>query len=378
MTNPTPDQLLDMLKETMALQSWVNPSTLIPDSLRKTSFLDALRKLRADCEVGRGEHAGQWRLSDTARRIVLRQWTATELVERSHASTDIVAMSIGKALGAIPFDPQHASADELVHLRAALSWLPDMGRVIPGLAEQIEAALRNAVVREDIHHLTRHRVLGRESVLRDMRLMVEAARPGSPTLVSISGSGGIGKSTLLAAFFDKQTRRSSDVATLRFDFDRADLNPGTRMSLDRALLQEIGQALPELRAECENMYRSLRAETAMDMLAIRQASAGEGTSAGILDGAEVSRAQESSKSSYSSALADVLETATQHCRQIVLIFDTFERVEAAGVRAVDSTLEWAIQTCRFFGGAFTLITAGRSELITTPKYFVRSKRILLV
>lgn len=380
MTQSTSDNLLVTLRKEMALRGWARPSSLVPADAGQDSLLAALGSLRVDCEIGRGPHAGQWRLSDAARRAVLHQWAPDELAGISRENGDIVARSIARALGAVPVDFQRASSEELTYLRAAVSWLPQLDRVAPDLGEQIERALGRAVIREDVRHLTRHRIVGRVGNLRTMQAVVDRTTPGRPAMLSVSGSGGTGKSTLLAMFLDKLSSKRPDIAALRFDFDRADLNPNQTTTLDRALMQQIGEALPHLRAQCDDVCTNLRAETAMDMrsIAAEQAIAGDDRSVGeAYDDAKSTYFQESAKSSHSSALGYFMNLAGQEYKRMVLVFDTFERVEAAGPRAIASTLDWAAQVSRFFDGAFTLISAGRTELGARPSQFSRLERIEL-
>jgi hypothetical protein len=367
MTRTVSDDLLDTLRRKMALRGWVRPSILLPESRGHDDFLKALGQLRAECDIGRGEFAGQWRLRDAARRAVLLACGPDELAALSEPDGDIVTASIARALGAVPFDPDRASPDELAHLRAALSWLPPSNPTAPDMSMRIDQAIGKALIRDDVEHLTRHRIIGRAPHLRKMRDVVGAATDRRATMLSISGSGGIGKSTLLAVFLDQLARERPDIAILRFDFDRADLNPNLLTSLDRALIQQIGQALPGLRARCEEAYRQLRSETASNLREMGR----------MWESSEAAGALESARSTHSSTAAHFMNLASRDCRQIVLAFDTFERVEAAGLHAVDATLEWASTVSNYAEGPFTLIVAGRTKLLTVPGGFASLRRIEL-
>ncbi|MDR5753012.1 MULTISPECIES: AAA family ATPase [unclassified Caballeronia] len=178
----------------------------------------------------------------------------------------------------------------------------------------------------------------RSSHVRRVKQFIDRDNAGDGKLdaLGVSGKGGAGKSTLLP-HVRLDLAKMEGVVCVHIDFDRADFDAQTTAVLDRELVVQIGRSLPPLAELCrlsaEWMQRT-SAETARDRLrSLRGAKGGESAML-------ASHPSETDRASSRSSLLRVLEIAHERMSHLVIITDTFERVESGGETAVKSLIGW--------------------------------------
>lgn len=355
-------KILAGLMQKMALDSWVRPGELVSTSLAPERLLPILAQLGTVCTLGRGQQDGLWRLTDDARRYVLRRMNRRSLERAMDTAANPVATSLRWATGRAPLNTGTASMQELMDVRAALTWLaPGQGAPFP--TGDLDVQIEHAALREDLQLLIGHEMIGRRQHMKRLHDFVTARNDGETRTLLVSGAGGSGKSTLLLKLFD-DLQREQRIAVIRFDFDRADLNPLLPTVLERELIAHIGRAAPNLRAECDEAARKSRAfaaESARELIAMSD-QYGEVGSAYNMGGMHSYDSVESSRSHQQSELGNMLRHLRLTSKRFVIMFDTFERVEAAGPRAVELLLQWTANVARLSQMSAAVIIAGRREL----------------
>lgn len=362
------------LIQRMAVRSWVRPTSLLADMPGEVDLINLLTWLLPFCEVGVGQKAGMWRLGEKPRRAAFRAWNlAGVLAEIEHWEGDNLTRALARALGTLPLELRMANVEELSDVRAVMGWIPPNFPPPAWTSTELDQAIEQARIRSDLANLTKHSVIGRDILLRRLHEAVFANK--RTPVVSIVGSGGSGKSTLLAKFlsdiFDIMPRR---LAILRMDFDRADINPNRGTTLDRALIEQIGRAVPEMREVCFNTSRNIV------HFAAGSRSLSEYVEQGYMDDNYVSSAPEDSDSAgatFKSELFSIFHTLEKHVNHVVLAFDTFERVEASGTLAVEGVLRWVQGLLEVVPLHLSLIVASRAELMTTYPLMEHQVRLRL-
>ncbi|MDH2388840.1 ATP-binding protein [Streptomyces sp. HNM0663] len=160
-------------------------------------------------------------------------------------------------------------AEQLADLLQAVLWL----RLIPGMSGLpevggVRARLERARLMQPLERLLRDPFVGREAELGELRGFVDgraAGRAPSPPLV-IHGPGGVGKSTLLAAFLLDSLRRTPGFPFTYIDFERPTLSVHEPVTLIAESARQLGIQYPAFRAafdvledECRRTARSQRA-----------------------------------------------------------------------------------------------------------------------
>jgi len=359
-------KILAGLMRKMALDNWVQPGELLAASLAPERVLRILAQLGTVCTVGRGQRDGLWRLGDDARKHVLRRLSERSLDRAMGAAADNpVAVSVRRATGRAPVDTGTASMQELSDLRAATTWLAP-SQISAGLpADVLDNRIERASLREDLQLLTGQEMIGRSAHMARLHAFVAAGADDNEDVrtLLVSGPGGSGKSTLLFKLQD-DLQRDERIVVMRFDFDRADLNPLLPTVLERELIAHIGRAVPDLRAACDEAVgrsRAFAAESARELLATPGQDNGS-PGAYNTGGTHSSDGLESSRSLQQSELGYMFLRLRLQSERMVMMFDTFERVEAAGPRAIDQVLRWTENIVRLAQLPASVIIAGRREL----------------
>jgi hypothetical protein len=366
-------RILYGLLRKMALDGWVAPGRLAGDRTSPERLAEVFRQLRTFCTVGTGVHAGLWRLNDEPRRRVFQRWKRSDLIEELRKVPDnAVAASLRSALGLKQSRTGALPAGELIDLRAAVNWLPErlQGPATPSYDELTQQIERTAV-REDVNTLIGKRFVGRAVQRRRLHnLLLEASTQNRSRIVNIWGRGGIGKSTLLAAFY----REIEDPQTivLRLDFDRADLDPLVPTSLDREIIRQIGRAVPALWQESKTVMRRLlefAAESARAVMAKSDENLKQFVGTSVFDAPLPDTDLESANATQRSELLYILELLGNQMRRAVFMVDTFERAEAAGPGAVAGVLNWIDALLGTLAMPTLVLVAGRRKLDDGPRLY---------
>lgn len=362
--------LYGMLRR-MAVDGWLSPRELADITAPPERLAEVFRQLRAYCTVGTGSHDGLWRLTDEARRRLFSGWKRDDLVAALHAVPDnTVAASLKWAIGMLTDARPLPPAYELTDRRAALHWLPphlhDPSR--PDHDELTQQIERTAAC-EDVDLLMGPRFVGRAIQLHRLHELLPDDF-GERQVVNIWGKGGIGKSTLLAAF-RHGIAADDGTLVLRLDFDRPDLNPIVPASLDREIVRQIGREIPSLWHESRAVLAAMldfaaasarvsqaRSESKRFMYDSRVTHDGSTN----FDSGWAESDMESAGSTQRSDMLHVFNLARPHVHRFVVMLDTFERVEAAGGNAVGRVLDWMVNLLYAPEIPALAVVAGRSKL----------------
>ena len=305
--------------------------------------LDIVERIRHQCEVGRGDNSGSWRLSDAARREAFSAWPLEDvkqvLMMLPDSDVDRVSQALSTLLGLRPFDPGSATAQQLADLLAARSWLPKTLALPQALSDLSASQLHQASVHDDYRALTKHGVFGRREAIAKIEQHLRDVP--NPT-VYLTGKGGSGKSTALA-MLRLELQRQKDCIVVLLDFDRPELTMKESSALDRELIAELGRAAPQLAAKSASLLNEIR-EMAADDVRERLRSVPEDQRHlrdVISTSLSMTYSAESTSSSSQSRLFELLEHLTVlPAQRLVLLLDTFERVESAGSSAVYDVSRW--------------------------------------
>ncbi|MGF6813051.1 hypothetical protein OKW30_008268 [Paraburkholderia sp. Clong3] len=363
-------RLLPQLRRAMALRGWTQPYDLVQKILHPELVLYLIDRLFEDCEIGRGDQDGKWRMLDTPRRNILSEWGLqdVQIAARKIAveTRDGVALAIGQALGAVPFRLDDASVREIKDFIAAQQWTSaTTALAYDGIANHLVKRLDQATRQDDVERMTHYGFFDRAGPMRRLRAFLgrRADYPSSTLNVCcVSGRGGVGKSTLIAQLMAQVDRERSRTMFVLLDFDRADLDVQNPGALDRELVTQIGRSIPELASQCAEMARAMRRNLA-DQIAdkLRSNRSFDDSDSGYAYSS--SHIREGSRGFDRSSLIDILFQARKSVTHFVIVADTFERVESAGSDAVASMLEWmqSVQTSNEHTSV-SIIIAARSTL----------------
>ncbi|OBV41153.1 AAA family ATPase [Janthinobacterium psychrotolerans] len=358
-------RVLYRMMRRMALHGWLRPSELANYTTPPERLAEVFRRLRSFCTIGTGVHDGLWRLTDEARRRLFEGWKREDLVQAlSIVPENSVATSLQWALGLQQDHAGTAPSGDLINRRAALNWLPPRLQQAASadhdaLTQQIE---RTAVL-EDVRTLVGESFLGRTSQLQRLHNFLSKADVNRH-LVNIWGKGGMGKSTLLAAF---QQELSADTSTLilRLDFDRPDLNPLVPTSLDREVILQIGREVPSLWNQCREVLVNIlefTAESAREVMTQRYSGRKRHDGSTSYDAGLAESDMESAYASQRSELLHILTLVRPRIRRVVVMFDTFERVESSGHDALYGVLSWLNHMFNTLALPALTVIAGRTPL----------------
>lgn len=356
--------LYKMLRR-MALDGWLSPRALANDATSPERLAEVFRRLRSFCTIGTGVHNGLWRLTDEARRRLFEGWKREDLVAALSIIPDnSVATSLRWALGLQQDRVDTAPAGNLIDRRAALNWLPTrLQQAASADYDALTQEIERTAVRDDNRTLIGQSFLGRTIQLRRLQRLLNK-KGMHRHLVNIWGKGGMGKSTLLAAF-QQEISLEAKTLVLRFDFDRPDLNPMVPTSLDREVILQIGREMPTLWQECRKVLANMlefAAESAREVMTKRYAGRKRYDGSLTYDVGLAESDMESAYASQRSELLYVLKLARPRIERVVVMFDTFERVESAGGDALYGVLNWLNNMLNTLALPALAVIAGRSPL----------------
>lgn len=366
----SPSALLARMRCHLAIRGWTRPREFAPDGIESLLLLEVIGNLRPDCEIGRGEHEGAWRMLDRPRTEIL---TASPQEEILHAAItvfretgDVVAGAIVRALSNVDQDHRDLTARELSDWIAARRWLSLDTATADGTDILLTRKLFQATRRDDLKRMTSHGVFDRERHLKGLSLALSVqATPdrASGVLVNLFGKGGAGKSTLLACLMERLPDLRPDMVAVMLDFDRVDLDLQAPATLDREILTQMGHLMPELSPLCAEVASDIRRNAMEEMQFELRQSSEAGVIRKRIAEPSLSFSKESANSFTRSSLMGILSNLHYSGHALVLVLDTFERVESAGETAVEAVFRWARNLGQALGeDRFFLIVSGRVPL----------------
>jgi hypothetical protein len=231
--------------ESAAVLAAFELAALQPARRTNTAREEALDALLPICEpaaqVGR---PGLWSLGLPARRSTLEKMaTRDRMREALEANPDRLDVPLQRAIDGIilqklkPVD--QLSRDELAALLTACDWLAGILDALPERSRVQERMSRVDLV-APMERLAGSAFVGRDAELAQMSDYVFGAPPEAPLFVF--GTGGVGKSTLLARFLLKDVA-PKDVPLAYLDIDRPTIRPEQPLTL---LLDAIAQFRPQV------------------------------------------------------------------------------------------------------------------------------------
>lgn len=208
-------------------------------------------------------------------------------------------------------DPS-ASVSPLVQ---ALVWAQPLGGLDDDLAEARRLAAL-AALRDAYGVLLRHGLVGRMATLRALRAFARRTRVGDDVpVLTLTGIGGAGKSTVLAALarplLDRQISRRPGPVLVLVDLDRTQFRVGAEVELVFEVLRQLGTAEPEASPDFAALRRGIRSERRAARSEVQE-SAGD-SQVTLRDVYDVMRHAH-----------PLMERHGLHQRSVLLMLDTFE------------------------------------------------------
>jgi hypothetical protein len=304
-----------------AVLSWFDPQALVPHGGREAPGVAAAQLADDALSPPRSGHPTRWILRADVRRAALRRLGTRERMQAAQADTPVRcddplqhaldACIAGTAL-MLPdeLEPARAAVQVVEWLTGTLDGLPDLA-VLRGRVAHLELLqpLRHLVGRDfqgrtaELRKIADYAGVGETPHARVGAALSRFAR-GEVRPLLVCGVGGIGKSTLLAAFLLRHaaTPEAPGLAFARIDFDRPGLAESPAVVLQE-VARQIGVLCPQA-AAASAAYRRSPAD-AVDARGLDE-------------------------------FAALVDLATPRGRRFVLVLDTVEELQYAGAIAVDT------------------------------------------
>lgn len=373
-TSLTPGDPPYDLRTRLAVRGWVNPRALLDTSLSEDAATATLNAVADEADAAFALKPGAWFLSVAARRRVLAMRGVDTLrreldvVRIPNDATDPVRLALRFALSSDPLPPLETIDTEVLRgLAVAFDWFdgdPPVGVGRPSLAAEIAAALAARVQSRDLARLTDRKMVGhghlaaRESVVR---WLAEPLGKGL-SCQYLYGSGGVGKSTVLA-FIESDIRNARSAPALaRIDFDDPLVNATEPTSLDIALLGQLEERYPGLVSGAGNRIAQLRRMQRYQKAEVLVAS-GNLRRRRVMREAQVESLElEGAHSSARSERISMLYGALDFNRPLAIILDTAELVVTQGETAMVELTGWVRSLTEGLGAVdVRLVIAGRDS-----------------
>jgi hypothetical protein len=346
---------LDDLRFSMALRGWCNPAAIIPSTLAPAQRLALLDAIANESEMATIGPRPQWYLSDGARRRALWSHSPTAVAdaldrltrEGDHCTTALRALYQG------PLDPLPSySVEELRALAAAAELTAGHAPNTVDINEARRWAARKSR-EQGYRKLLRAGFFGRSQEFNQLVGFLNAPFRGGSRAVStwVWGPGGVGKSTLLAAACLSALEANESAALVHFDFDRSDLDPTRKSSLDLELLRQLGSVDADVDRRLEFDRERIREQLGDDLSAEYASSK-----------ARQSVTFEAADAASRSVIEGALEWLAERKAPLLLILDTWEQVQAGGPHYVYNLESW-LSDLAFSSGLpeMRIVVCGRTE-----------------
>lgn len=349
-----------------------DPLTLLPACLGD-KMQAVLTHLGRVCEEVLDRNEVLWRLkseprSEVLSRIDSRRKALRAVAETKPAASDafgreLQAVLLGTGDGASASSAASRTQDEVLAARnfarmapvARKSKAADPRPVRRAIAERDEQDRDRIVLAGTLHGRAAERRQIEEFMrglkVRANRRLGDAEAPSTGALL-ITGTGGVGKSALLAAIMADARANPKMPPVVHIDFDRPTLFRGDRLEIVREITRQLGRQFPRWETPLAKVREALSA-------AIEQAGGQEGSLLLKLEVEALSLLREALAARRSRRLPDL--------RRTVVVLDTFEEMVVRGrdafrgTDAARATLEW-FKTLRLEGGLehLRLIVSGRA------------------
>lgn len=344
--------------EAAAVHATFEPEVLQPfGAASVSSRLPLMLESRA---VPREDGTRRWVPSDVLRRRALERLAARGELLAARAvnpsdPSDVVDVVFGSLIAGTA--DRAAWREEPASLRAAVTateWLHGLVTPLPDPAE-LRSTLERAMSIAPFRHLTRGFFAGRDEELA--RLTAYAHDRGvARGPMFIFGSGGMGKSALLAHFVLARADGSdpSPGAWRPFvylDFDRPELDAKDPMTLLRAIVAQIGPQFPEVAPTAERLLTNWSRSTSHQREQRQVARKRRPTNV----------SSRRSRRDIAGARDEVVALLLQVPHAILLILDTLEEVQFSTPDAIEPLIELATDLAKAVP-QLRPILAGRIEV----------------
>lgn len=208
-----------------------------PSGSGRERLIDELLPLCEQVPLSSGR--GVWSLTLSHRRAALRRMGTRQKMQAALAANPVRPQTAGqemweRVLGTSLIPIEDLSREDLAALATVTEWAEDILDGLPDAAS-IRKALRKADLLAPMRRLTESGFVGREEELAQLSAYVFGVKPQVPLYVF--GSGGVGKSTLLARFIlTYAVPRNAVIVYL--DLDRPTVRPDVPLTL---LLDAVNQ-----------------------------------------------------------------------------------------------------------------------------------------
>src|SRR5262245_2166776 len=351
------------LRLALAIRDWSQPAELLSTQLDPMARLRALDTLAPQCEIGSGRLLGRWLLRDAPRVWTLNNEPRVEIVTRLNSLDGPDKDPTTTALRRV-FDLEAVALDSLDsvalrHLLAAAEWMRDRAPRIFA-SDELQRLLERATRRDGYRALTAHGVFGRDDLLDDLQRSLGAPYRSGIQKTFIWGSGGTGKSTVLAAVGDRLLNGDRNAAIVHLDFDRSDLDPLRPYTLDLEVLRQVGTVDSAFNERLKGIADSIRKslDVPEPLLPVR----GRGRRRVRMRTPKSAAVFESHSAQSKSEMFGVLQPLRAMRKPLILIVDTFEQIEASGEDQVEAVERWIATLGRVSGiGDFRILACGRNH-----------------
>ena len=187
-----------------------------------------------------GPDRGLWSLTLPHRRTALRAMATRQKMKAALEANPARRMTAlqqmwERVLGASPISVESLSREELAALSTVSEWVEDILDGLPGPAAILKA-IRKADLLAPMRRLAEGGFVGRENELAQLSQYVFGEKPAAPLFVF--GSGGVGKSTLLARFILRHAVPQK-AAIVYIDLDRPTVRPDVPLTLLLDLVNQV-------------------------------------------------------------------------------------------------------------------------------------------
>lgn len=363
-----PSTVVRNLQLALAVCTWADPIQLLGGKGTDEERSRALEMVGPLCDLGIGDHAGQWSMRSSARHQVVAQADASQAIEALAGApqNDGVAQSLRYLMAVEQTSLDHFSSRELATLREVQAWArPWVSHFVSD--DELRRRIARKLLDDDFREQLPVGLVGHDGELAQLLsyLRAASAMEASPgrRLFFLHGPGGVGKSSLIAELGRRVLEKDPAALIAILDFDRADLDPLRAATLDFDFLNQLATADNAAAAALTQVIDDIRWQRSPDDAVTADEDELEDPSdprmqSGV--GLESADAVGKSVTMGSAGLYGLTHGVTG--RPVILILDTFERVEEAGLTAVESVVRWLSTLTALHGiDDLRLLASGRND-----------------